>query len=249
MRAPVMVVTARLRVRIEKMHFGHNTAGNSPPVGRYCNPRSVPRSISSSIGHLPLPVENNPLPTTHPLPFRLKRIRVFNLERQTHPSPRLAFRFASQLAEDMLDDAKSVAGLCRLCIQRGLEDDPVDTPALGHLYRRLLVAASTRVSRLFRSTKRFGSERIPKATVLSRPPRGRRWGLRCLVEASISEHTTPGEVFAATAVGSLVADGAESRSVPREIDERRGAATEQLRVAPAFFEGEIQRQERRPVSN
>lgn len=46
----------------------------------------------------------------------------------------------------MLDDAKSIGGLCRLCIQRCLEDDPVDTPALGGLYRRLLVSASSRVS-------------------------------------------------------------------------------------------------------
>lgn len=47
----------------------------------------------------------------------------------------------------MLDDAKSTAGLCRLCIRRCLEDDPVDTPALGDLYRRLLVSASSRVSK------------------------------------------------------------------------------------------------------
>lgn len=46
----------------------------------------------------------------------------------------------------MLDDTKSIAGLCRLCIRRCLEDDPVDTPALGGLYRRLLVSASSRVS-------------------------------------------------------------------------------------------------------
>lgn len=54
-------------------------------------------------------------------------------------------RATYQLAEDMLDDAKAIAGLCRLCIQRCLEDDPIDTLALGGLYRQLLVSASSRV--------------------------------------------------------------------------------------------------------
>eukprot|EP00903_Cladosiphon_okamuranus_P017696 g16295.t1 len=53
-------------------------------------------------------------------------------------------QYCVQLAEDMLDDAKSIAGLCRLCIRRCLEDDPVDTHALGSLYRRLLLSASSR---------------------------------------------------------------------------------------------------------
>lgn len=53
---------------------------------------------------------------------------------------------STQLAEDMLDDTKSTAGLCRLCIRRCLEDEPVDTPALGGLYRRLLLSASSRVT-------------------------------------------------------------------------------------------------------
>ncbi|CAM9125922.1 unnamed protein product [Ectocarpus sp. 8 AP-2014] len=53
-------------------------------------------------------------------------------------------RYCLQLAEDMLDDAKSTAGLCRLCIRRCVEEDPVDTCALGGFYRRLLVSASSR---------------------------------------------------------------------------------------------------------
>ncbi|CAN0136313.1 unnamed protein product [Ectocarpus sp. 6 AP-2014] len=53
-------------------------------------------------------------------------------------------RYCLQLAEDMLDDAKSTAGLCRLCIRRCVEEDPVDTSALGEFYRRLLVSASSR---------------------------------------------------------------------------------------------------------
>ncbi|CAM9143834.1 unnamed protein product [Ectocarpus fasciculatus] len=53
-------------------------------------------------------------------------------------------QYCLQLAEDMLDDAKSTAGLCRLCIRRCVEEDPVDTCALGGFYRRLLVSASSR---------------------------------------------------------------------------------------------------------
>lgn len=51
-----------------------------------------------------------------------------------------------QLAEDILEDSRATAGLCRLCIRRCTEDNPVETALLGGLYRHLLMCALNRVS-------------------------------------------------------------------------------------------------------
>ena len=50
-----------------------------------------------------------------------------------------------KLADDVLEDTRSVSELCRLCIRRCLGDNPVDTRALGEFYRRQIMCASGRV--------------------------------------------------------------------------------------------------------
>lgn len=67
-------------------------------------------------------------------------------ERNVSRRPIVRLGYVSlQLAEDVLEDAVATASLCRLCIRRYAEDDPVDTCALGGLYRRLLMCVLSRV--------------------------------------------------------------------------------------------------------